>query len=108
MKKFSVAILFLFFLISNLYADEVVQLKNGQKAVLMDDFTWAYVKNDDSGFGYDSIKDNQIPDFLRGGIKCDAKTIKTAVEMYNDGWRYTMPWPKSNQARWGNSDGRTT
>ena len=28
--------------------------------------------------------------------------------MYLQGWRYTMPRPKSSQASWGNSDRRTT
>ena len=28
--------------------------------------------------------------------------------MAKQGWRYTLPQPKSLQARWGNSDGRTT
>lgn len=28
--------------------------------------------------------------------------------MREQGWFYVMPEPKSNQARWGNTDGRTT
>lgn len=28
--------------------------------------------------------------------------------MYLQGWRYTMPRPKSAKAAWGKSDGRTT
>jgi hypothetical protein len=38
----------------------------------------------------------------------DKVIVVQAVDMYNQGWRYTMPKPKSNQASWGNNDGRTT
>lgn len=49
-----------------------------------------------------------IPETLRGGIETDQKTIDLAIEIQNQGWEYVMPQPKSNQARWGNHDGRTT
>ena len=49
-----------------------------------------------------------IPSSLRGGIAADAKTIKIALAMQKDGWKYVMPEPKSPQAAWGNTDGRTT
>ena len=50
----------------------------------------------------------EIPSILRGGIKVDQKTIAIALEMQKQGWAYVMPRPKSPQARWGNTDGRTT
>jgi hypothetical protein len=50
----------------------------------------------------------EIPHYLRSGITVDAVTLEVAVEMYKQGWRYQMPRPKSTQAMWGNSDGRTT
>ena len=53
-------------------------------------------------------KDVEIPQSLRGGIKVDQKTISIALEMQKQGWVYVMPHPKSKQARWGNTDGRTT
>lgn len=31
-----------------------------------------------------------------------------AEELKSQGWSYTMPIPKSDQAEWGNEDGRTT
>jgi len=49
-----------------------------------------------------------IPDSLRGGINVSQKTINIALAMQQDGWEYTMPVPKSRQAAWGNTDGRTT
>lgn len=45
---------------------------------------------------------------LRSGINADQRTINTALGMQEQGWVYTMPRPKSAQAAWGNSDGRTT
>ncbi len=52
--------------------------------------------------------DVEIPQSLRGGIKVDQETISIALEMQKQGWVYVMPIPKSKQARWGNTDGRTT
>ena len=49
-----------------------------------------------------------IPASLRGGIKVDQQTIKTALAMQEQGWEFIMPEPKSPQAAWGNTDGRTT
>jgi hypothetical protein len=49
----------------------------------------------------------EIPDFLRQGVDATPEQIAMAVEMYNQGWRYTMPTPKSAQAEWGNTDRKT-
>jgi hypothetical protein len=51
---------------------------------------------------------NELPTYLRQGISVDKTTLRIAIEMYAQGWRYTMPSPKSSQASWGNSDSRTT
>jgi len=53
-------------------------------------------------------QESPIPATLRSGIKADQKTIETALAMQRDGWEYIMPAPKSAQAAWGNTDGRTT
>jgi hypothetical protein len=53
------------------------------------------------------IQAADIPDFLREGINATPEQIAVAVEMYNQGWRYTMPTPRSAQAAWGNTDRRT-
>lgn len=52
--------------------------------------------------------ETKIPSTLRGGIKAGQSIINIALEMQKQGWSYTMPRPKSNQASWGNSGGRTT
>jgi len=49
-----------------------------------------------------------IPESLRGDIKASQETIAEALIMQQQGWEYVMPQPKSKQAQWGNSDGRTT
>jgi hypothetical protein len=52
---------------------------------------------------------NSIPAELRqGNFSCDKATIQTALELTRAGWTYIMPEPKSPQAAWGNTDGRTT
>jgi hypothetical protein len=98
----------LFLLLTNIFAEQVITLNNGRKAVLFDDFTWRYLEQEKSIPGYPEIKDNEIPPFLRQGIRATRQEIIIAIEIYNQGWRYTMPQPKSSQAAWGNSDGRTT
>jgi hypothetical protein len=59
-------------------------------------------------FDFSTLRPGTLPSFLRQGIQADVATQTTAVEMHKQGWRYTMPDPKSAQARWGNTDGRTT
>jgi hypothetical protein len=51
---------------------------------------------------------SSIPNSLRQGISIDKNTISITQEMQNQGWSYIMPEPKSAQARWENTDGRTT
>jgi len=50
----------------------------------------------------------KFPTSLRGGIKVDQRTIDIALEMQKQGWVYVMPRPKSKQAGWGKTNGRTT
>ena len=83
-------------------------MDNGKQVILHDDYTWEYANKPKCDFDFSQIKNIVIPDFLRKGISVDAETIAIAVEMYLQGWRYTMPRPKSAQAAWGNSGGRTT
>jgi|GEM_PF-1179353 len=88
--------------------NQIAFLPDGTKVVLYADKTWDYFEGLSYEFDFNQLQDNQIPDFLRQGINVDKTALKIAVEMYLQGWRYTMPRPKSNQARWGNKDGRTT
>jgi len=108
-KKLLLAILVLCSYQFSVYGQEqIVSLPNGKKIVLYPDKTWDYYKGISYDFDFSSLKDNQIPAFLRQGIKVDKSTLVIAVEMHFQGWSYTMPRPKSSQARWGNGDGRTT
>ena len=88
--------------------DKIATLPDGQKVILHSDKTWDYHKGISYDFDFSTLADNKIPGFLRQGISVDKQTLVVAVEMYLQGWRYTMPRPKSSQASWGNYDGRTT
>jgi len=109
MNKYVFTITFILISIFNLQAqDRIETLSNGKKIILHSDYTWEYQKEIQYNFDFSTIKNNEIPKFLRQGIYVKRKTLVGAVEMYLQGWRYTMPTPKSSQAYWGNSDGRTT
>jgi len=99
-------VVFLLIIFSSLiiYADTNVQLENGKKVILYDDHTWAEINEDENNI--DVVL--KYKDQLRKGISASDVEIKTACEMLSQGWKYTMPRPKSAQAAWGNSDGRTT
>ena len=45
---------------------------------------------------------------VRAGGSPTAEETTLAKRIIAAGWEYIMPRPKSNQARWGNKDGRTT
>lgn len=45
---------------------------------------------------------------LRAGVNASAQETELATKIKAAGWEYSMPSPKSAQAAWGNSDGRTT
>ncbi len=87
-------------------AQQVATLPDGTKAVLYDDFTWQYYITYE--FDFSTLSPDTLPEFLRQDFQADVSIQRMAVEMYLQGWRYTMPVPKSAQAAWGNSDGRTT
>ena len=107
--KILIAFIVVFSLHINIWAqDQIVTLPNGKKVVLHADKTWDYYEGLSYDYDFSKLIDNQIPSFLRQGIKVDKHTLVVAVEMYLQGWRYTMPRPKSSQATWGNHDGRTT
>ncbi len=90
---------------SNLFAEEIVTLKDGTKVVLYEDYTWSVFA--ESELSPDKIV-NKNKQFLRSGISASDQEIIIACEMYEQGWTYTMPRPKSSKAAWGISDGRTT
>ena len=57
---------------------------------------------------YSQENTTELYEHLRAGIDVDERTLLIANELYEDGWKYIMPKPKSSQASWYNSDGRTT
>jgi hypothetical protein len=89
-------------------SEQIITLSDGRKAILYDDFTWKYFDQVQYQFDFSTLRPDTLPSFLRQGTQVDVATQTTAVEMYLQGWRYTMPSPKSAQAGWGNTDGRTT
>jgi len=108
MKKIIINVLLVLLCLNVCAQNKIATLPNGQKVVLYPDMTWDYYKENKYNFDFSKIKDNEIPSFLRKGITVKKYILKEAVIMYFQGWRYTMPQPKSNQACWGNYDGRTT
>jgi hypothetical protein len=100
--------LFSIFLSSASAEDRKVTLADGRQVVLRDDFTREYYQQPQNVLDTSSIKDNQIPTFLRQGITADKETTKAAIALYSQGWRYYMPLPKSRQTAWGYGDRRTT
>jgi hypothetical protein len=108
LKYYAVALFVLLASINSYPQDQIINLSNGKKVVLHADHTWNYYEDISYKFDFSNLRDNKIPSFLRQGISVNKNALKIAVEMYLQGWRYTMPVPKSNQARWGNYDGRTT
>jgi len=111
-KNFVRSILILFVLLSGVLSSKaqeyIVSLPNGSKVILHADKTWDYYKGISYDFDFSSLRDNQIPGILRSGISANKQILRQGVEMYLQGWRYTMPRPKSSQACWGNRDRRTT
>ncbi len=88
--------------------DRTIPLPDGKQVILHDDFTWEYYQAPKNEIDASGLQDGQTPPFLRRGIQADKATLSAAVELYSQGWRFTMPRPKSAQAAWGNYDRRTT
>jgi Protein of unknown function (DUF3157) len=109
MKLILSLVFVLFVFLQNVVAeDQIVSLPDGHQVVLHDDFTWEYYQKPLAEVDVSKLKDSQIPSFLRSGIQVDKETLAHAVELHSQGWKYTMPQPKSRQAAWGNGDRRTT
>ena len=99
MKKIILLIITLVCL--SLNSEEIVKTKDGKEIILYDDHTWIENKKVDNDY-------EKYLSQLRSGISASAQERVIACEMLSQGWKYTMPRPKSAQASWGNSDGRTT
>jgi hypothetical protein len=105
MKKIIILLLSLSSIFQYLYAEEILTRENGIKIIIYDDHTWA--EHNSSSLSIQEIV-GKNKSYLRQGIQASEKEIEIACEMYEQGWRYTMPRPKSSKAAWGVSDGRTT
>lgn len=99
-KRFFLICFFVVFLYG--FAEETVTTKDGRSIILYDDHSWREVSNNKDD------KASQYRKNLRQGVKASEEEIAQACEMYMQGWRYTMPEPKSKKAAWGNYDRRTT
>lgn len=106
MNRKIILLVSLFFVVVSLFSEEIVTLKDGSKVVLYDDHTWAEVSDSQSLSPNEIVSKNK--QFLRQGVSASDQDILIACEMYEQGWTYTMPQPKSAKAAWGVSDGRTT
>ena len=104
MKKYVLMVFYLLFCLLT-YSEEIVKTTDGRQIILYDDHTWIE-KTTDISDEKDIVK--LYKDKLRQDIRASDSEIKTACEMLADGWKYTMPRPKSAKAAWGISDGRTT
>ena len=86
-------------------AEQIATTKDGKEVILFDDHTWQYKSN--TGQEKEDVV-AKYAQYLRKGVEASQAETKTACEMYAEGWRYTMPVPKSPKAAWGVTDGRTT
>lgn len=95
-----------------------VEDNQGRLIVLYDDKTWDY---SDEALTVQSLYSNEraaSPQMysnspsrssqLRLGIEASPDVIERASEMKTQGWIYHMPEPKSTDADWTITDGRTT
>ena len=105
MKKTAIIMVLILCTAFGCFAEEIVTLKDGSQAVLYDDRSWAPLTENASS--PDELL-RSYRSLLRIGINATEEQILTACEMYDQGWRFTMPRPKSAKAAWGVSDGRTT
>ena len=88
---------------TSVFAQTAAVTESGDKVLLFKDGT--YRKNNQSKI------DNELSSRIKEiGNKCSASEndIEEAILLAAQGWRYTLPRPKSRQAAWGNTDGRTT
>jgi len=88
-----------------LAAQEIATTADGRKVILYENHTWEEKREE--------IKPKQesleiYKQQLRLNNRATESEIIIACEMIYQGWKYTMPMPKSAKAAWGISDGRTT
>lgn len=98
-------LLILIFLSTSLLAQsDIAVTAKGDTVLLFKDHTYKYKKEIKKK---NSVLDNKITEIGKK-LGASSRDIKEAQALAEQGWEYTLPSPKSNQAYWGNSDGRTT
>ncbi len=99
-RLFSFLHVALFLVGSTAFAQDDIEITiaNDEVVVLHADNSWTF-----NEVRY-VIDDDEIPLFLRQGIRVKKKYILEAVEMFRQGWRFQMPRPKGGKSRWGNYD----
>lgn len=98
-------VLFFVLIISpiSVFAQTTAVTESGDKVVLFKDGT--YRKNNQPKV------DNELKSRIKqigNQYSASENDTEEAYLLAAQGWRYTLPQPKSRQAAWGNSDGRTT
>lgn len=86
------------------FAQEIVVTPQGKKIILYDDGT--YKRLDNSQRNNSALLDKIHK--LAKKHNASEKELNIVNALAIQGWTYTLPKPKSAQASWGNSDGRTT
>lgn len=105
MNKKLVTFLLVILTVSNLFTEEILIRNDGSQIIVYEDHTWGEY-TDEALSSTEIINKNKSS--LRNGISTSETELLTACEMYEQGWAYNMPRPKSSKAAWGISDGRTT
>lgn len=104
-QKYKAIVFFCILILSatSVFAQTTTTTESGEKVFLFKDGT--YRQNIQSNI------DNKLKSHIKEiGNRCSASEndIEEACLLAAQGWRYTLPQPKSKQAAWGNPDGRTT
>lgn len=106
MKKAEIGFLVAIFLIItgvSVFAETSAVTEAGEKVILFPDGTYRK--------GIENKIDNGLELRIQSAgnnFSASESDLKEAYSLAVQGWRYTLPQPKSRQSAWGNSDGRTT
>ena len=97
-------LLFLQSFFNSVIAQKVVITTQGDTLLLFEDGTYREVINSAK------IDSSLLKKIQKIGqeVNANGTQIQQSYQLAKQGWRYTLPQPKSRQAAWGNNDGRTT
>ncbi|MGL1892018.1 MAG: hypothetical protein OCD02_10345 [Spirochaetaceae bacterium] len=92
-----ILLIIMIMIVSTIEGEEKVKLESGKTAILYDDKTWAIMDFNDLSINDLNSKNKSK---LRKNIEATESEIVIACEMFEQGWLYTMPTPKSSKAVW--------